>query len=104
MPNRIYRDPRCRMPLVKTSPKLVGVLVCAAAIGAGCVVLAQSGAASGRVAAREWPTYGHDPGNMRFSPLTQITPANVGRLSVAWTYHMKPAAETRLASSEVTPL
>ena len=42
---------------------------------------------------------------MRFSPLTQITPANVGQLQVAWTYHMKPAGATaRFASSEVTPL
>ncbi len=39
----------------------------------------------------EWPTYGHDSGGQRFSPLTQITPANVGRLKVAWTYHMRPA-------------
>jgi quinoprotein glucose dehydrogenase len=38
----------------------------------------------------EWTTYGHDKGGMRFSPLTQITPANVGRLRVAWTYHMNP--------------
>jgi quinoprotein glucose dehydrogenase len=38
----------------------------------------------------EWPTYGHDPGGMRFSPLTQITPANVARLEKAWVYHMKP--------------
>src|SRR5262245_15755365 len=28
---------------------------------------------------------------MRFSPLTQITPANVSQLKVAWVYHMKPA-------------
>src|SRR5580692_2725769 len=40
---------------------------------------------------KEWPTYGHDPGGMRFSPLTEITPANVDRLKVAWVYHMKPA-------------
>ena len=37
----------------------------------------------------EWPTFGHDPGGMRFSPLTQITPANVADLQVAWVYHMK---------------
>src|SRR5471032_3307050 len=38
--------------------------------------------------AKEWPTYGHDPGGMRFSPLTEITPANVDRLKVAWVYHL----------------
>lgn len=40
---------------------------------------------------KEWPTYGHDSGGMRYSPLTQITPANVSNLKVAWTYHLKPA-------------
>ena len=39
----------------------------------------------------EWPTYGHDSGGMRFSPLDQITPANVGTLTQAWVYHLKPA-------------
>src|SRR5215475_9178905 len=38
----------------------------------------------------EWPTFGHDSGGMRYSPLTQITPANVGTLHVAWVYHLKP--------------
>lgn len=41
-------------------------------------------------AAREWRTYGHDAGAMRFSPLTEMTPENVGRLKVAWVYHMRP--------------
>jgi len=40
---------------------------------------------------KEWPTYGHDSGGMRYSPLTQIAPANVSNLKVAWTYHLKPA-------------
>jgi quinoprotein glucose dehydrogenase len=40
----------------------------------------------------EWPTYGHDSGGTRFSPLTQITPANVAQLQPAWVYHMKPPA------------
>jgi quinoprotein glucose dehydrogenase len=44
-------------------------------------------------AAREWPTYGHDAGGMRFSPLTQVTPANVDQLKVVWTYHMRPAVD-----------
>lgn len=39
----------------------------------------------------EWPTYGHDSGGMRYSPLKQVTPKNVGELKVAWVYHMKPA-------------
>ena len=40
----------------------------------------------------DWPTYGRDLAGTRFSPLKQITPANVNQLSRAWTYHMKPAA------------
>jgi quinoprotein glucose dehydrogenase len=53
-------------------------------------VHAQSDAAR-RAASKEWPTYGHDPDATRFSPLTEITPANVGDLKVAWVYHMRPA-------------
>ena len=45
-------------------------------------------------AAKEWPTYGHDPGGERFSPLTQLSPENVGELKIAWIYHMRPAGFT----------
>src|SRR5262245_32648812 len=34
-----------------------------------------------------WRVYAADLGGTRHSPLTQITPANVGDLEVAWTYH-----------------
>src|ERR1051326_7764157 len=40
---------------------------------------------------KEWPTYNHDSGGQRFSPLTEIKPENVARLKVAWVYHLKPA-------------
>jgi len=33
---------------------------------------------------------GRDPAGTRYSTLTQITPANVSQLKVAWVYHMKP--------------
>ncbi len=63
--------------------------------GSTLIVLAGALAQSNKVPAasqsKEWPTYGHDSGGMRFSPLTEITPANVDRLKVAWVYHMKPA-------------
>ena len=79
---------------VKTQRVMTGFVACAAAaaIGAGYGVLAQSGGGRNAVTSKEWPTYGHDSGGMRFSPLTQITPANVSQLKVAWVYHMKPAA------------
>ena len=34
-----------------------------------------------------WPEYGGTPGGTRYSPLTQITPENVGALDVAWIHH-----------------
>lgn len=37
-----------------------------------------------------WPTYGHDDGSSRFSPLTQINTANVAKLKRVWTFHMTP--------------
>ena len=32
----------------------------------------------------DWPTYNRDLASSRFSPLTQITPANVSKLTQAW--------------------
>src|SRR5688572_21068601 len=56
----------------------------------------------------DWPAYGRDPGGARFSPLTQITRANVTRLQVAWTYHTGMLDMTgmrhRPPQLEVTPL
>jgi quinoprotein glucose dehydrogenase len=54
----------------------------------------------------EWPTYGHDYGDSRFSPLAQITPGNVASLKPAWTFHMRTRdREARgFASSEDTPI
>jgi quinoprotein glucose dehydrogenase len=56
--------------------------------------------------AQEWRTYGHDYGDSRYSPLSDITPANVSGLKPAWTYHMRPPdrAARGFASSENTPI
>jgi glucose dehydrogenase len=57
-----------------------------------------------------WPTYGHDPGGMRFSPLTQINVENVSRLRRAWTYHtgeeppVSGSRGQRQTAFETTPL
>jgi quinoprotein glucose dehydrogenase len=40
---------------------------------------------------KDWSHYGRDAGGTRFSPLKQITPANVGKLKLAWSYDMRPA-------------
>ncbi|MBM3811978.1 MAG: pyrroloquinoline quinone-dependent dehydrogenase [Acidimicrobiia bacterium] len=37
--------------------------------------------------AQEWPYYGGDAGGMKYSSLKQITPANVSKLRVAWTFN-----------------
>jgi quinoprotein glucose dehydrogenase len=37
--------------------------------------------------AQDWPAYGGDDGGMRYSPLVEITPANVSRLRLAWEFH-----------------
>ncbi|MBC2669015.1 pyrroloquinoline quinone-dependent dehydrogenase [Novosphingobium piscinae] len=57
---------------------------------------------SGAVAAPtgEWPTYGHDKGGQRHSPLRQITPRNVAALKPAWVYHMRPAAAAAPAAGD----
>ena len=54
----------------------------------------------------DWPYYGRDAGGTRFSPLTQITAANVESLTVAWTYRTRDSvtATSEEASLEVTPL
>jgi quinoprotein glucose dehydrogenase len=54
--------------------------------------------------AANWPMPGRDPGGTRYSPLKQITAANVNQLKVAWVYHMKPAGSERLHPSEDQPL
>ena len=58
----------------------------AAALLVTCCAVSVRFTAAG-ASADSWPTYGHDPGNTRYSPLTDITRENVAHLSVAWTYH-----------------
>jgi quinoprotein glucose dehydrogenase len=74
--------------------------------GAVLALLAVPAVAFAVPAAEEWRTYGHDYGDSRYSPLAQITPANVAGLKPAWTYHMRPADRTArgFASSQNTPL
>ncbi|HZR23944.1 MAG TPA: ThuA domain-containing protein [Vicinamibacterales bacterium] len=46
----------------------------------------------------DWPMHDHDAGGTRFSPLTQITPANVSTLQPAWSF------DTGVTGIQVTPL
>jgi quinoprotein glucose dehydrogenase len=56
------------------------------AIAAGAAALAMT-VTAGAARADEWGAYGRDLAGTRFSPLTQITPANVAGLKPAWTFH-----------------
>ncbi|MEJ1972116.1 MAG: PQQ-binding-like beta-propeller repeat protein [Lacunisphaera sp.] len=49
-------------------------------------------------AGRDWPVYLGDKAASHYSTLSQITPQNVGRLEVAWTYH---AGEARPDTSQM---
>src|SRR6187402_3898087 len=75
----------------RTFPALMLLAIAMAASG---VLVAQRAPTPPPAAtpAGDWPTYNRDPGGTRFSPLDEITPANVSTLEVAWVYHMKPAA------------
>ena len=78
---------------------LLGILVVALClIAAGPVALAQN--------AGDWPTYNRDLASSRFSPLTQITPANVNKLTQAWSYKLRPDANSPNSGTmnEVTPI
>src|SRR5213593_848091 len=50
----------------------------------------------------EWPSYGNDPGGMRYAPLNEITPKNVSRLKVAWEYHTSDKSDGRRGDSPST--
>ncbi|HSC48275.1 MAG TPA: pyrroloquinoline quinone-dependent dehydrogenase, partial [Gammaproteobacteria bacterium] len=55
-----------------------------------------------------WPVYGGDAGGTRYSPLTQITPANVDGLRVAWIFHTgelgKDVKDWERSAFEATPI
>src|SRR5262245_64655335 len=39
----------------------------------------------------DWPMYRHDAAGTGYSPLAQITPANVAKLARVWTYRLQAA-------------
>ena len=53
---------------------------------------------------REWRAHGGDPGHTQHSPLAQITPANVARLRVAWTYHTGDARADGRSQIQCNPV
>ncbi|HUO20949.1 MAG TPA: pyrroloquinoline quinone-dependent dehydrogenase [Caulobacteraceae bacterium] len=72
----------------------LSALFCSSAgVAAAANTASQTTAPDSYETSSEWPTYGHDAGGMRFSPLNQITPSNVATLKPAWIYHLKPRAD-----------
>lgn len=86
----------------QTSPwGRLAAVACTVAFVGGC-----SGASQSSVAARDvdWPVAtGGDPGNSRYSALSQIDRGNVRRLAVAWTYHANNGTP-RGGTSQNTPI
>ena len=81
---------------------VAGLALCAAACGDPALD-------PPRGAAAEWPHYGNDAGGLRYSPLPDVTPENVGRLQEAWHYRHGDVSDGRGAipstsAFEVTPI
>ncbi len=64
----------------------------AARLVAAVVGLTAFAAVAAPPKAADWPMYGRDYAGTRYSPLTEITPANVGRLAQAWSLGVARAA------------
>src|SRR5215218_6902519 len=82
-----------------------GFLVAALAFGAASsCTRAGSTPAETRLADRDWPVTGGEPGQSRYSPLAQIDRANVRSLRVAWTYHAGDASPQNRSEIQATPI
>jgi len=89
-------DDRRRLPLA--SMIVIVILIPLALVGVG-QASNQLSTATG-----EWPTYGGDIANTRYSPLDQINGSNFSKLQLAWSFktdHFGPRPEYKL---EGTPL
>ena len=66
---------------------------------------AAAGVADGPSGATGWPSTNYSETANRYSPLDQITAANVATLQQAWSVHLKPAGYTgRMREDEAIPL
>ncbi|TEA77311.1 glucose/quinate/shikimate family membrane-bound PQQ-dependent dehydrogenase [Allopusillimonas ginsengisoli] len=69
---------------------------------------AEVASTAGTMTGGEWYAYGRTGAGQRYSPLTQITPDNVGKLEVAWHFHTGDTQRTETdpveTTFEVTPL
>ncbi|HSI51207.1 MAG TPA: membrane-bound PQQ-dependent dehydrogenase, glucose/quinate/shikimate family [Ideonella sp.] len=76
--------------------------------GTAAAALPPPGAASDTMPAGDWQAYGRGAGGQRHSPLTELTPDNVGQLQVAWQMQTGDvrgqAGDPVETTFEVTPL
>ena len=52
----------------------------------------------------EWPTYGREPGNSRYSPLDQIGPATLPSVEIAWRWPQAAPGQAPEFRNESTPI
>src|ERR1700678_2812258 len=73
-----------------------------------CVAFGSAVARSQVSGDAEWPSYGNDPGGMRYSQLSQINRENVSRLKVAWIFHTGDVSDgsrdRKRSGFETTPI
>ncbi len=70
-------------------------------------VMAQANLGGGAMPPGEWHFYGRTPFGQRYSPLSQITPDNVGKLALAWTFRtgdVRGPDDVTETTYQVTPL
>jgi glucose dehydrogenase len=73
-----------------TPNKSIAILLLAIAALSGCCAKSLKDATTYRIdhaSARDWPSFGRNYANQRYSPATQINRDNVKQLSTAWQYH-----------------
>ena len=61
----------------------------------------------GKTPAADWPMFNRDLAGSRYSPLTQISAANVAQLQQVWSYRLQPATfrfATAGGAAEVVPI
>ena len=81
-------------------PALPAALAATASLAlAGC---GESASASER--SREWPAYLGGDDRAQYSPATEITPANVSRLELAWTYRAGGADPANRSQIQCNPI
>jgi quinoprotein glucose dehydrogenase len=77
-------------------------VIAAGVLGCGSAELDHSGPVA------DWPVVGGDPGGLKYSALTQITPDNVDRLEIAWIHHHGDVSDgtgdTKRTSFQATPI